>query len=187
MSGDLDVDGNLTISGAGQAATIISASGLGDRIIQVLNNYTLNMDHLTLTGGHAPDGVAGSLGAQGTYGQYGGAILTGTTTSLVLSHVTIAQNRSGNGGDGGFGNPNGGGGGGGGYGGGVHVYSGTLTINDSEFSENFTGYGGSGGNGSAGTARLCGRVWRVCPLGWIWWCHCNWPWDPEHHQHEFCG
>ena len=57
MSGDLDVDGNLTISGAGQDATIISASGLGDRIIEVINSFTLNMDHLTLTGGHAPDGT----------------------------------------------------------------------------------------------------------------------------------
>ena len=82
MSGDLDVDGNLTISGAGQDATIISAVGLGDRIIEVLNGFTLSMDHLTLTGGRAPDGTAGSLGVQGTYGQYGGAILSGTTTSL---------------------------------------------------------------------------------------------------------
>ncbi len=158
--GDLDISNNLTISGAGQDTTVIRASvSLGDRILTLENNLSLIVEDLTLTGGHAPDGADGVSGGEGVLGLGGGAISTGSGTTLILSRVTVIDNHAGNGGDGNMAETpgtTGGGGGWGGSGGGVSVYSGSLTISDSLFSENGSGNGGSGGNGTNGSAGSAG-------------------------------
>ena len=71
----------------------------------------------------------------------------------------MIDNHAGNGGDGNMAETpgiTGGGGGWGGSGGGVSVYSGSLTISHSLFSENGSGNGGSGGNGTDGSAGSAG-------------------------------
>ena len=54
LTGDLDIDGDLTINGAGPESTIIDATGLGDRVMNVAYSnpgHTVNLNNLTLTGG----------------------------------------------------------------------------------------------------------------------------------------
>jgi CSLREA domain-containing protein len=151
--GDIDVDSNILIQGAGQDTSIIDAAGLGDRIFEVADNISMELNDLTLTRGTAQDGADGTGGASGTGGSHGGAIYARVSTTLTLAHVTISQNHSGQGGNGSVAitpGSGGGHGGGGGNGGGISQYYGTLTINDSNFWENYAGSAGSGGAGASG-------------------------------------
>ena len=115
-TGDLNVTGTtpLTISGAGARATVIDATGLGDRVLSVGAGATVTLEGLTITGGHAPDGAAGANGAngtgttgagrpggQGTGGADGGGILN--LGSLTLTEAAVTNNRAGQGGAGGGG------------------------------------------------------------------------------------
>lgn len=157
--GDLDVDSSIIIQGVNQDTTVIDASGLGDRIIEVANYTSMNLYDLTLTGGTAGHGEDGSGGASGTGGLQGGAIFARISTTLILAHVTISHNRAGDGGNGSAAitpGSAGGNGSGGGNGGGIYQASGSLTINDSEFWENSAGDAGSGGAGAAGASGSSG-------------------------------
>ena len=134
-TGDVNVTGTtpLTIIGAGAGATVIDATGLGDRVLSVAAGATITLERLTITGGHAPDGAAGANGTNGTgtagtgghgaagfAGADGGGILN--LGSLTLTEVAVTNNRAGQGGGGGNGGNGakdgaGGGGGPGGAGG----------------------------------------------------------------------
>jgi len=110
-SGDLDVtsgNGSLRIVGAGARATIISASAIGERILDVLYGATLQAESLTLTGGRQ---TGTDLGKP----RWGGDLYSqGTVT---VTGVTIAGGAA-------F------------AGGGIYNDAGTLTITESAVSEN---------------------------------------------------
>lgn len=83
--GDLDVLGNLTILGAGAGATVINATGLGDRIFEVVGTgRRLTLAGLTLTGGNV-----GGFGGGAIYVDGGAAVtvdriaVVGNTTTAV--------------------------------------------------------------------------------------------------------
>jgi CSLREA domain-containing protein len=125
-TGDLDITaGAITINGAGEAASTINATGI-DRVIDVLAGASLTLQQLTITGGHAPDGGAGALGAPGSPGiggAPGGPSLGGAggggaggggirnAGTLVLQSVAVTGNRAGSGGVGGAAQNGGAGGG----------------------------------------------------------------------------
>lgn len=84
-SGDLNINGNLTIIGAGAATTIIDGNGgvTGDRVFEV------RLGNVTITGVTIQNGNPGS-------GAIGGAIYNMST--LTITDSIIAGNSAGNGG-----------------------------------------------------------------------------------------
>ncbi len=153
-TGDLNIGplvSGLTIQGSGAT---IDATGLADRILSVAAGDGVTINGVTLTGGHAPTGAAGSgtSGAAGSAGANGGAI--DNNGSLTLNGVTVSLSFAGNGGAGGFStNPgfSGGAAGVGGNGGGIYN-TGTLTLNSSTVSGDQAGNGGTGGMAADGPA-----------------------------------
>jgi CSLREA domain-containing protein len=106
-TGDLNVTGAtpLTIMGAGAGASVIDATGLGDRVLSVAAGATVSLRRLTITGGHARDGAAGAYGGgngsdAGSAGAGGGIYNAGT---LSLIAVGVLGNAAGAGGAGGHG------------------------------------------------------------------------------------
>jgi CSLREA domain-containing protein len=167
---DLDISSNITINGAGQAATIIDGNQI-DRVLDIYNGHTVELNDLTITNGHAPDSATlisdtspGGNGGDGIEGTPGGGIRNGG--DLTLNNCTISGNQAGKGGDGGPGTPGadgvnpgedgteggeGGDGGDGGDGGGIYNYLGaTLAVNNSRIENNAAGAGGDGGLGARG-------------------------------------
>ena len=78
-TGDLDILDNLTIVGAGADKTIIDASGLNDRVFEVLAGKTFDISGVTITGGN-----------NFATGGPGGATLNAGT--LVVTDSTLARN-----------------------------------------------------------------------------------------------
>jgi CSLREA domain-containing protein len=165
-SGDLDIAAtvvNLTVTGAGAGTTTIDASGLGDRVLTVLNGASVAIQGLEITGGHAPAGAAGIPGSSeakdgsaGGRGENGGGIVTQGTLALV--DVTVRDNAAGAGGAGGDGAEGstlgsaGGSGGAGGVGGecGGIANLGELELIRTAVTANRAGNGGNGGSGGPG-------------------------------------
>jgi CSLREA domain-containing protein len=169
-TGDLNLIGtvtDLTIEGAGTASTVIDATGLHDRVLNIASGASVTVSDLTLTGGHAPDGSpgpnggndlltngegcggdCGGDGGQGGAGGSGGAV--DNAGSLTLSDAAVTNSSAGNGGAGGaggVGDQGGVGGSGGPAGAGGGIYStGILTLIGTTVSGN---RGGAGGNGGA--------------------------------------
>jgi hypothetical protein len=160
-SGDLNVTGTtpLAIVGMGEAATVIDASGLGDRALSIAAGASVTLQELEITGGHAPDGAAGPNGGgngsdAGSTGAGGGIYNAG---ALNVTGSAILTNNAGGGGGGGYGGsgkpgyagPQGGAGGAGGAGGGIFDAGGaaTLTVSNSTIEGNRGGDGGGGGTG----------------------------------------
>ena len=109
-------------------------------------------------GGNASGGGPGGDGNVGGDGGGGGGIYSSSGT-LTLQRCTVAHNRSGDGGSGGAGgnasvSGNGGDGGGnsdgGGNGGGIHIATGTLTLEQCTVAHNRAGDDGNGGDGGDG-------------------------------------
>src|SRR5437588_4332580 len=89
----------LTIAGGGEPGTVIDASALNTRALDVSAGATVTLSELTITGGHAPDGSKGSASApSGGSGANGGAILN--QGSLTLSDVAVTNSKAGGGGAG---------------------------------------------------------------------------------------
>ena len=167
-SGDLDLDSDITINGAGQATTIVDGDEL-DRVLHVLG-HVVSLNDLTITGGKAPDGATGedgknpgANGDDGSDGHHGGGILNQGT--LTLTRCTVSDNRAGDGGSGGDGETglagadptvaggvggDGGLAGDGGHGGGKRPR--TLTLKDCARRGQRDGDGGEGGTGGTGGA-----------------------------------
>jgi hypothetical protein len=147
----------LHIEGAGSDSTTIDASAINDRVITLGLDNGLQMDvtisGVTLTGGHAPDGAAGTTegvnGTVGAPGGDGGAILNRRAT-LTISDSSLHGNRTGRGGDGGNGDSvdggNAGPGGASGAGGAVYT-QGPLTLTRDVLYANSTNSGGRAGAG----------------------------------------
>jgi CSLREA domain-containing protein len=160
-SGDLNVTGHtpLTVSGAGLSATIVDATGLGDRVLSIATGASLTVQRLEISGGHAPAGAAGANGgglcADGGNGSdagspgAGGGVYNAGTLSLV--GVGVVGNTAGAGGAGGASGgrscPTRGGNGGSGADGGGVYNAGTLTATNSTILNNIAGGGGPGGAG----------------------------------------
>jgi len=86
-TGDLDVTGKVTIQGAGARSTIVDATGLEDRVLDVRPAASLSLSKLTVSGGLVTD-------------EYGGGILAESAT-LALDQVAVRGNTSANSGRGG--------------------------------------------------------------------------------------
>lgn len=78
-SGDLDIRNSVVIEGLGiDGSSIISAAGVGDRVIQIIEDTPgVTLSNLTITGGNTT--------------QNGGGILTGNTV-LTLDHIYLEGN-----------------------------------------------------------------------------------------------
>ncbi len=145
---------SLTISGAGEGQTTVNATALPDRVLSIAQGANVTIQNLTLTGGNAPAGAAGSTGQAGGAGASGGAILNQGT--LTVSDAAITGGIAGSGGPGAAGSSSGsaaggsGSAGGQGGSGGAIYNTGTLTLNGAAISGNSAGAGGQGGVGGQG-------------------------------------
>lgn len=137
--GDLDIEGTLSIRGAGSDETIIRADGVRNRIFEILVGADVRIEGVTISNGE--DDFGGGIRNDGT---------------LTLSRCAVSNNTA-RGANGDFffplGRPFLGGGPpppppAGGGGGGIYN-SGTLTIERCEITDN-TASGGNGGSASAG-------------------------------------
>jgi len=143
LSGDLDLFGaGAQINGMGSGTTLIDGNGL-HRVIEVFNEDDFTLIGVTVTGGRA-ETATDSIG--------GGLMIAGVATDALLQDVVILDNAANAGGGMfvsgasvimldslvqgnaaeslGFTNP---------FGPGIYVNSGTITINNSTFTENNEG------------------------------------------------
>ena len=165
--GYLPLVGNMTITGAGQDATIIDGNKT-DRVFGTSSGPTITIEKLTVANGLAsdpgtfgPGNTFGAPGIKGAEGKDGGGIQNYGT--MTLTSVIVRDNAAGAGGNGGtsFGNDAtgnstggtgvGGAGGPGGNGGGIWN-RGSLTIKDSTVTGNAAGNGGAGSYGFGGNS-----------------------------------
>jgi parallel beta-helix repeat protein len=137
-TGDLDITGGLTITGAGAGVTIIDAAQL-DRVFDIKAGATVTISGVTMTNGIADGGGAlrnrGTLDvssstishslSQGPSFTYGGGIDNEYGGVMHLSQCTLTENKAGNWG-GGFWN------------------NGTATVSDCLFTGNWAGDRGGG-------------------------------------------
>ncbi|WP_149498954.1 DUF4347 domain-containing protein [Roseiconus lacunae] len=135
-TGDLDITGDITITGNGATDTTINAASLLDRIFHVQVGGTLTIDGLTLTGAASGTELGAAVFNEGTFnatdvvltgnsatGHNGGAIAsTGTTT---LDRVAVINNAAI-------------------QGGGIYVSAGTTTLNNVTVSGNVADFDGGG-------------------------------------------
>ena len=118
-TGDLDIDSDLTINGAGAGATIIDGGGV-DRVFHILTGHTVKIADLTIQ-----NGFTSNFGG----GIYIVGVTAGPATLVTINDSTISGNETNN------------------YGGGIYVLGVVdtrVTINNSLFSGNLAtnGYGG---------------------------------------------
>jgi hypothetical protein len=143
--------GNMAIVGDASNPTGTVIKGGSNRVMEVKSSATVKLVGLEITNGHTPNGgLAPSLYTENVVGNGGGILNDGI---LVLEHVVVTENETGQG-DQGLNGPsesNGGSGGKGGSGGGIFNEPGAgLTIRYSTISNNLTGNGGRGGDGGEG-------------------------------------
>lgn len=145
-SGDLDVRTNVTITGAGMGQTIVDASGVTDRVLDLpVAGISLTLRDLTIENGHPIYNVAGTGGS-------GGGINAANGADMRLTHVELASNRSADGFVVSVALP-------GADGGAVFADGGTLVLSSCSVHDNRSGTGGGtgiafepiapGGNGGA--------------------------------------
>lgn len=101
-SGDLDIQGTLTINGVNSKTTIIQAGTTSpvndtcedcvDRVLDIQPAAVVEINHVTIRYGRSPDGVDGVFFGNGSAG--GGIQNKG---NLTLNHCDVYSNRSGNG------------------------------------------------------------------------------------------
>ncbi len=143
-SGELLVNKTVTITGSGSSVLTVKRDNTATtqfRVFEIAAAKTVTISGMTISNGHAADGV-GALA-----GDNGGAILNNGT--LTLTTVSVTGSSAGTGGAGG-GAPGGNGGNGGGI---YNSTTGTLTISNSTISGDQTGAGGTGtpaGTGGSG-------------------------------------
>jgi CSLREA domain-containing protein len=84
LTGDLDILGDVTITGSGEGATIVDGGGL-DRVFHVVGNYQVKIANLTVRNG--------SIQTAGIYG--GGGILN-QAGELVVERCVLQDNHAAN-------------------------------------------------------------------------------------------
>ncbi|MBK1856281.1 hypothetical protein JO972_15025 [Verrucomicrobiaceae bacterium 5K15] len=140
-SGQLLIDKNITIDASTLTSGLtIDANGgvTNHRVIEIETGSSVELSHLTITGGRTPDAPIGEPG------ESGGGIYCGG--NLTLTHCNVSNNSTGRGGDDFGAAPAAHGG----DGGGIYIYVGSLTLNDSTVTGNTTGDGGDGQDGGIG-------------------------------------
>ena len=171
--GDLDITADLTITGAGQATTVVDGDG-AFRVFRVLSGNTVDIAGVTIQNGiPLPDGRGGGIineagavtltdstvsGNRATGGRSCGGIYNNGAASLTLIRSTVSGNA----------------GGGGSSGGGICNFpnNGTVTLIDSTVSDNTAHVGGGiwNNNGtltltnstvSGNTATYGGAIWNT--------------------------
>jgi hypothetical protein len=143
--------GNLRIVGNEASPTQSVIKGGSNRVLEVKSGAYVTIIGFEITKGHTPNGgFAPSIYTENVVGNGGGILNAGV---LILEHVLVTENGTGQG-DLGMNGPlegNGGAGGKGGSGGGIFNEPGAnLIIRQSTVSKNFTGNGGRGGDGGQG-------------------------------------
>lgn len=150
-SGDLNVGGELTIEGAGARKSVIDASAIKDRVLELEDGGTLTLIHLGVTGGNTSDGGGGIYSENGELtlegvavtdneadeSGYGGGINIEEGGAVTIRNSVVSGNR--NSGDGG----------------GIYSEVETLTIEDSTIADNVVNtalYPSSSGWGAYGGA-----------------------------------
>ena len=146
VTGDLDVRGDLTITGAGAATTVISGGGTMAVLQIVLGTSTVS--DLTIRDGKTGASGAGIMVDAGARlnlsravvsnnvsGSGGGGLYGASGATMVLDHVDILSNSAD-------------------YGGGIYAYQTTLTISDSSLDGNSTANWGGGVYNDRGAATL---------------------------------
>ncbi|GAB3745871.1 membrane protein [Amycolatopsis oliviviridis] len=152
------VKGKLTIKG--NNATIARAKDAPQ--FRIISNWgDLSLDKVTITGGHAPDGVGTDAAGKGKGGEDGGGIEN--WGPLTITDSVITGNTAGSGAPGvdATATTSAGTGGNGGFGGGIYSYSSsriTLTITGGSVAGNSAGAGGRGGIGVAANSGGLGGV-----------------------------
>ena len=147
--GDLDVNSDLTINGAGPGKTIIDTSAFSDTIFHIIKGK-VSISGMTIRGGN-PSGDGGAIYNLGNLtsnltlnnvvitnnkaGGRGAGIYNASTGTLVVTNSTISSNTAG------------------GAGGGIFNDGGTLRIANSTLSDNVTKLDG-GGLYNKGTVNL---------------------------------
>ena len=111
-TGDLDLQGGLTIIGAGPETTIIDAEQADDRIFHILSAADVSISGISIRNGNAHSQIVFDGGGLANYG------------ILSLTNSTVSDNQA----DGGVGI--------------VNFENGKLALTDSEVSGNAGGYGG---------------------------------------------
>ncbi len=134
-TGDLDVTEALAIQGASAASTTVSATGLGDRILQVASSVSVQVSDLTLSGARLTGGTNQSVSGGGVWND----------GDLTLARARVTDNRATGG------NGSSSAGGGSATAGGILSSStGTLTLDTVEVSQNVA----AGGNGGVGCCSM---------------------------------
>ncbi len=134
-TGDLDVREDLKIVGAGSATTIISAAGLGDRVLQVAAGVSLSISDVTLSGGRVIGGTGVSAVAGGIWNDGNLTLLrTVVTDNQAVGGAGSSATNAGSGTAGAI----------------LNSSTGTLTLDGTELSQNVA----VGGNGSFGCCSL---------------------------------
>ena len=106
-TGDLDLKGDLTISGADPENTIIDAEQSGDRIIHIFSGANVTISGVTIRNSNTSDNITGVPGGglynEGTlsitdsiisrnYGVYGAGILNGGSGKITITDSIISEN-----------------------------------------------------------------------------------------------
>src|SRR5258708_4638912 len=101
LTGDLDITGTQTLTGAGQASTVVNGNGL-DRVFQILAGSTVTISGVTIKNGNSGAAYGGGLYNAGTLmlisstvtsntgSYYGGGLYNGGT--LTLTRTTVTSN-----------------------------------------------------------------------------------------------
>ena len=143
-TGDLDISGNISISGAGSANTIIQAGTLGypdpsangiDGVFDITGNYAVSFDNVTIANGINYGGIqtsfsGGSLSVTnsrfvGNSGGYGPAIANFAMSTVDVTNTSFINNYASS------------------LGGAIYTQSGTTTIKNSSFLDNAAAQGGA--------------------------------------------
>jgi predicted outer membrane repeat protein len=146
---ELAIDKSVTLSGEPQMVTVVRASQTEFRIFHVMPGHSVEINGLTISGGHIT-------------GDNGGGILNDNST-LTMAHCTVSGNAfvSGSSGDN--------------FGGGIHN-SGTMTLNQVIVNNNNANWGGPGGLPFGGGISNTGTMIIIAgtvqsnrsATGWLW-------------------
>ena len=142
---DLDITGDLTITGQGSSRNIINAAGLiggvGDRVFHILNGADVTFNNVSIQGGHLTIEVDGDDNIIGT--PAGAGIFIQASSYVTLNNVEVTDNTITTNSSADFTT----------VGGGIYVAdTATIIINDSDITDNKAPSGG--GINNAGRADI---------------------------------
>jgi CSLREA domain-containing protein len=149
-NGNLDINSNLTINGAGQASTIIDGNGAvtGENVLRISGGWTVALNDLTVQGGDwsSAGGILNfsnltltNVTVTGNQSTLQGGGMTTQNGTVDINSSTFSNNTAGQ------------------YGGGLSIVSGTVTITSSNFTGNVGTNAGGGINQDGGSLTIDGN------------------------------